>query len=81
MLTPTFKYLVYLMHLYNFMLFMWSNEFQKRTFFERYFRRNGKRNKVQKSESFLTEKTVSTECTLNDATENVILCKDSKFLV
>ena len=63
------------------MLFMWSHAFQKRTFSERYFRRNGKRNEVQKSESFLTEKPLSTECTLNDATENVMLCRGSKFLV
>ena len=46
--------------------------FQKQTFFERYFRRNVKRNKVQKSESFLTEKTLSTDCSLNEPTENVI---------
>ncbi|XP_078327350.1 adhesion G protein-coupled receptor B1-like isoform X2 [Crassostrea virginica] len=37
---------------------------------EKYFKRNGKRNKVQKSESFLTEKTISTDCILNDDTEN-----------
>ena len=61
------------------MLFMWGHEFQKRTFLERYIRRNGKRNKVQKSESFLTEKTVSTDCTFKDATENVILCKGFKI--
>ncbi|XP_078327327.1 uncharacterized protein LOC111116102 isoform X2 [Crassostrea virginica] len=42
---------------------------KKRTILEKCFKRNGKRNKVQKSESFLTEKTVSTDCILNDDTE------------
>ena len=48
--------------------------FQKRTFLVGHFGKRSKRNKVQKSESFLTEKTMSTDCTLSDATENVIFC-------
>ncbi|XP_078327322.1 uncharacterized protein LOC144623100 [Crassostrea virginica] len=45
---------------------------KKRTFFVRYFGKNTKRNKVQKSESFLTEKTLSTDCTISDATGNSV---------
>nr|XP_022309930.1 uncharacterized protein LOC111115470 [Crassostrea virginica] len=45
---------------------------KKRTFFVRYFGNSTKRNKVQKSESFLTEKTLSTDCTLSDATGNSV---------
>ncbi|XP_078327318.1 uncharacterized protein LOC144623098 [Crassostrea virginica] len=45
---------------------------KKRTFFVRYFGKNTKRNKVQKSESFLTEKTLSTDCSISDATGNSV---------
>ncbi|XP_078327471.1 uncharacterized protein LOC144623133 [Crassostrea virginica] len=45
---------------------------KKQTFFLRFFGKNMKRNKVQKSESFLTEKTLSTDCTISDATENSV---------
>ena len=60
---------------YLFRLYFNSVLFQIRTELEKYFKRNGKRNKVQKSESFLLEKTISTDCILNDDTENVILCR------
>ena len=49
------------------------NFFQKRTFLVRYFGKNTKRSKVQKSESFLTEKNPSTDCSISDATGNVFL--------
>ncbi|XP_078327321.1 uncharacterized protein LOC111115469 [Crassostrea virginica] len=45
---------------------------KKRTFFVKYFGKNTKRNKVQKSESFLTEKTLSTDCSISDATGNSV---------
>ncbi|XP_078329473.1 uncharacterized protein LOC144624080 [Crassostrea virginica] len=45
---------------------------KKRTFLVGHFGKKLKRNKVQKSESFLTEKTMSTDCTLRDATENSV---------
>nr|XP_022291075.1 uncharacterized protein LOC111102569 isoform X2 [Crassostrea virginica] len=45
---------------------------KKRNLFERYFRGNGKRNKVEKSESFLTENTVSTDCTIEDTPGNSV---------
>nr|XP_022303772.1 uncharacterized protein LOC111111224 isoform X2 [Crassostrea virginica] len=45
---------------------------KKRTFLVGHFGKRSKRNKVQKSESFLTEKTMSTDCTLSDATENSV---------
>ena len=48
---------------------------------EKCLKRNGKRNKVQQSESFLTEKIVSTDGILNDDTENVFLYRWSYLLV
>nr|XP_022310014.1 adhesion G protein-coupled receptor L4-like [Crassostrea virginica] len=45
---------------------------KKRTFLVGHFGKKLKRNKVQKSESFLTEKTMSTDCTLRDDTENSV---------